>query len=77
MEKYDYDPYANGLLKSIDQTLLICSNEIAKIKATPNIYNETASIMNSGRKAAFGHIMGKLNGRKKNIIAKAEKTKNA
>lgn len=71
METYKYSEYVNGLLKSIDQTILFTKNNIEQLKKY-DADNTIESIKKSAKMSVHNSYLSNLNRRKKAIIKKAE-----
>lgn len=68
INKYDFDEYANGLLKATEQMICYCESKIEDIKARKLEPNTPAKIIADGQKKAYNSIMVNLINKKNNII---------
>ena len=62
--------YKNGMLKTTEQMIFFCKNEIEKIKNTKTTPNTNRQITNDGKLAAYNKTLQKLLVKKERLLKK-------
>jgi len=65
---YNFDPYLNGLLKSIEQTILVCENQLEMLKAEKFEFNTPRQLTNSGQIRAYSHLKVTLLNKRNKLV---------